>query len=85
MKGKLQKFVKKGDSSKSRDNNKGQREASQRDEDHISLCPQNAIGEIKTIIEGLFTRGSFKSLRKSYQRQVNNIHRMPPLKQRRKD
>ena len=28
-------------------------------------------------------RGSFKSLRRSYQRQVNNVHGMPPLKQRR--
>ena len=81
----MQKFVKKGDSSRSRDDNKGQREASQRDEDHISLRPQNAIGKIKTITGGSSIGGSFKSLRKSYQRQVNNIHKMPPLKQRRTD
>jgi len=29
------------------------------------------------------TGGSFRSLKKSYQRQVNSIHRTPPLKQRR--
>ncbi|XP_030935997.1 uncharacterized protein LOC115961094 [Quercus lobata] len=81
-KGKLQKFMKKGDSSRSRNDNKGQHEAPQRDEDHMPLCPQSAIGEIKTIIGGPSTGGSFKSLRKSYQRQVNSIHSMPPLKQR---
>ncbi|XP_050240766.1 uncharacterized protein LOC126689570 [Quercus robur] len=85
QKGKLQKFVKKGDSSKSRDDNKGQCEASQREEDHIPFYPPSAIGEIKTIIGGSSTAGSFKSLRKSYQRQVNNIHKMPSLKQRRTD
>ena len=67
-KGKLQKFVKKGDFSRSRDDNKSQCEASQKDEDHIPLRPQSAIGEIKMITGGLSTGGSFKSLRKSYQR-----------------
>ena len=28
-------------------------------------------------------RGSFKSLKKSYQREVNSVHSLPPLKQRR--
>ena len=65
-KGKLQKFVKKGDSSKSKDDNKAQHEALQRDEDHMPLRPQSAIGEIKTITRGPFIRGSFKSPRKSY-------------------
>ena len=60
--------MKKGDSSRSRDDNKGQREASQRDEDHISLRPQSAIGKIKTITGGLSIGGSFKSFKKSYQR-----------------
>lgn len=84
-KGKLQKFIKNGDSSRSRDDNKGQREASQRDEDHTPLRPQSVIGVIKTITGGLFIEGSFNSLRKLYQRQVNSIHRIPPLKQRRTD
>ena len=56
-KGKLQKFVKKGDSNRSRDDNKGQHKVSQRDEDHIPFRPQSAIGEIKTIIGRPFTRG----------------------------
>ena len=34
------------------------------------------------IIDGPSTCGSFKSLKKSYQRQVNSVHRIPPLKQR---
>ena len=40
------------------------------------------IGEIKTITGGPSTSGSFKSFKKAYQRQVNNIHMMPPFKQR---
>ena len=40
---------------------------------------------IKTITGGPFIEGSFNSLRKLYQRQVNSIHRIPPLKQRRTD
>ena len=30
---------------------------------------------------GPSTSGSFKSLKKSYQRQVNSVHSLPPLKQ----
>ena len=55
QKGKLQKFVNKGDSSRSRDDNKGQCEAFQRDKDHIPFRPPSAIGEIKTIIGGSST------------------------------
>ena len=43
------------------------------------------IGEIKTITSGPSTGGSFKSLKKAYQRQVNSVHKMPLLKQRRMD
>ena len=43
------------------------------------------IGEIKMITGGPSIGGSFKSLKKSQQRQVNNVHRIPPLKQRRTD
>ena len=43
------------------------------------------IEEIKTITGGPSTGGSFKSLRKVCQRQVNNVHKMPPFKQRRID
>ena len=41
------------------------------------------IGETKTIAGGPFTRRSFKSLKKACQRQVNNVHTIPPFKQRR--
>ena len=64
-KGKLQKYVKKGESSRFRDDNKSQRESSPRNEDNMSQPPQNVIGEIKTIAEGPFTSGSFRSLRKA--------------------
>ena len=67
----------KGDSSRSKDNNKDKRKASPKDEDHTSYHPQSSIGEIKMIIGG-----SFRSLKKSQQRQVNSIHRIPPLNQR---
>ena len=51
----------------------------------MPLHPRSAIGEIKTIIGGPSIGGSFKSLKMSYQRQVNSVHGTPPLKQRRTD
>ena len=77
-KGTLQRFVKKGEPSKSRDDNKDKREASPRDENHTSQHPPSVIGEIKSITDGPSIGGSFRSLKKSYQRQVNSIHRIPP-------
>ena len=65
QKGKLQKYVKKGDSSKFSDGNKSQHEFSSRSEDHPFQPPQDVIGEIKTIAGGPFTGGSFKSLKKA--------------------
>ena len=76
----MQKFVKKGEPSKSGDDNKGKHEASPRDENSISQHLPSVIGEIKTITGGPSTNGSFKSLKKAYQRQVNSVHRMPPFK-----
>ena len=64
-KGKLRKYVKKGDFSKSKDNSKDKHEASPREKDYTSHRPQSVIGEIKTIIGGPSTRGSFRSLKKS--------------------
>ena len=84
-KGKLQKYVKKGESSRFRGDNKNQRKFSPNDEDHTSQHPPNVIEEIKTITGGPSTGGLFRSLKKSYQRQVNSVHRMPPFKQRRTD
>ena len=84
-KGKLQKFVKKGESSRFRSDNKEKYEPVSRDKDNAFNRPQSTIGEIKTITRGPSTGGSFKSLKKSQQKQVNSIHRIPPLKQRRTD
>ena len=81
-KGKLQKYMKRGESDRHKDGKKDQHEGSQRNEDHLPPCPQSAIREIKTIMGGLSTEVSFKSLKKSYQRQVNSVHSLPSLKQR---
>ena len=62
----MQRFVKKGKHSRSRDNNKDKREASPRDEDCKPQHPPSVIREIKTVIGEPSRRGSFKSLKKSY-------------------
>ena len=80
-KGKLQKYVKKGEYSKFRDGNKSQHGSFSRSDDRPSQSPQEVIGEIKTITKGPFSGGSFKPLKKAYQRQVNNVHTIPPFKQ----
>ena len=65
-KGKLQKYVKKGEYSKSRNDNKTQNESFSRDDDRPSYPPNKVIGEINTIIGRPFSGGSFKSLKKAY-------------------
>ena len=77
--------MKNGEYSKFRDGNKGQHESSSRSDDRPFQPPQDVIGEIKTITGGLFTGGSFKSLKKTCQRQVNSVHMIPPFKQKRTD
>ena len=67
-KGKLQKYVKKRESSKFSDGNKSRHESSSRSEDRPFQPPQDVIGEIKTIVGRPFTGGSFKSLKKACQR-----------------
>ena len=79
--GKLQQYVKRRDSNKY--NQKGQHRGLRRDEDRPPPHPQSALGEIKTIVRGSTTGGSFKSLRKSHQKQVNSVHSLPPLRQKR--
>ena len=82
-KGKLQKILKKGKSSRSRDERKEKSENPLIDEDKSYNRPQSTIGEIKTIVRWPSTGGSFKSLKKSQQKVVNRIHWRHPLKQRR--
>ena len=77
--------MKKGEPSRSRDDNKNQCEASPKDEDHTFQHPLSMIREIKMITWGPSTGGLFRSFKKTCQRQVNNVHRIPPLKQRRTD
>ena len=36
--------------------------------------PKQVVGEIRTITGGLVIGGSYKSLRKAIQRQVNSVH-----------
>ena len=81
----MQKYVKKGEYSKFRGGNKNQHESSSRSDDRPSQPPQDVIEEIKTIAGGPFTGGSFKSLKKACQRQVNSVHMIPPFKQRQTD
>ncbi|XP_030949154.1 uncharacterized protein LOC115973053 [Quercus lobata] len=81
-KGKLQKYVKKGEYGKFRDDNRTQRESFTRDDDHPSQPPRKVIGEINTITGGPFSGGSFRSLKKAYHRQVNSVHTIPPSKHR---
>ena len=75
--------MKKGEPNRFRDDNKSQHESSSKDEDHPFQPPQNVIGEITTIAGGPFIEGSFRSLKKACQRQVNSVHMVPPFKQRR--
>ena len=64
-KGKLQKYVKKGEPSRFRDGNKSQHESTSKDEDRPFQPPLNVIGEIVTIAGRIFTGGSFRSLKKA--------------------
>ena len=77
-KGKLQRFVKKGEPSRSKDDDKDKCETSPRDKDHTPQFPPSMIREIKMIIGRPSIGGSFRYLKKSYQRQVNSVHRIPP-------
>ena len=74
--------MKKGEYSKFRDN-KIQHESFSWDDDHSSQPTHKVIGETKTITGGPFSGGSFKSLKKAYQRQVNSVHAIPSSKHRR--
>ena len=85
QKGKLQKYVKKGEYNKFRGSKKNQHESTSKSDNRPHQPPQDVIEEIKTIAGGPFTGGSFRSLKKACQRQVNSVHMIPPFKQRRTD
>ena len=77
--------MKKGKYSNFKGGNKNQREFSSKSDDCPHQPPQDIIGEIKTIAGGPFIGGSFRSLKKACQRQVNSDHMVPLFKQRRTD
>ena len=77
--------MKKGEHSSFKRSNKNQSEFIPGDNDRPHQPPQDVIGEIQTILEGPLIRGSFRSLKKATQRQVNSVHMIPPFKQRRMD
>ena len=74
--------MKKGEYSNFKGSNKSQREFSSKTEDRLHQPLQDIIGEIKMIAGGLVTGGSFRSLKKACQRQVNSVHMVPLFKQR---
>ena len=82
-KGKLHKYVKKGEHSSFKMSNKNQSEFAPRGNDRPHQPPQDVIREIQTILGGSLTGGSFRSLKMATQRQVNSVHMIPPFKQRR--
>ena len=65
---KLQRFVKKGEPSRSRNDNRDKSEALLKDEDNTSQRSPSVIREIKTIIGSPSIGGSFRSLKKACQR-----------------
>ena len=64
----MQRYVKKRESNRFRDDNKNQCDFSPKDGNHTFQRPQTVVEEIKTITGGPFTGGSFRSLRKACQR-----------------
>ena len=68
--GKLQKFVKKDYQVRQRTEEKPIDDQTEEDRDNLKPI----VGEIRTIIGGPIFEGSYKSLRKVVQRQVNNVH-----------
>ena len=77
--------MKKGEHSSFKRSNKNQSEFTPGGNDRPHQPPQDVIREIQMISEGPLTGGSFRSLRKATQRQVNSVHMILPFKQRRMD
>ena len=78
--GKLQKFIKRDQQPRSRIDDKPHDDSKDDGWDH----PKQVIGEIRMIIGGPVSGGSYKFLKKTYQRQINSIHiKHPSTKYRR--
>ena len=80
--GKLQKFIKRDHQPRLRAEDKPHDDAKDEGRDH----PKQVMGEIRTIVGGPVSRGSYKSLKKTYCQQINSVHiKHPPPKYRRSE
>ena len=75
QRGRLQKFVKKDYLSRPRTEEKSNDDHKEEEQDR----PKQAVGEKRVIIGGLVIGGSYWSLRKTFQRQVNSVHVKHPV------
>ena len=78
-------FVKKNTYGRPKQEYRSKSEEKLRDYDKPRKGPKNAIGEIRMINGGTMTGGSFKSLKKLQQRQVNSVHMIPLTKHQRRE
>jgi len=85
QKGKLRKFMKKDTSRRYKHDQWARSDDKPRDEERQLDHLKSTTGEIRMINRGPTTRGSFKSLKKSQQRQINSVHTTPSLKQRKRE
>ena len=77
--GKLQKYVKKTEPYR-------YQQKDDKDKDREAGHSKPPAGEIKTISGGLMIGGTLKSLKKSHEREINNVHSpLPPMKMPRND
>ena len=77
--GKLQKYVKKIEPYR-------YQQKDDKDKDREAGHSKPPAGEIKTISGGLMIGGTLKSLKKSHEREINNVHSpLPPMKMPRND
>ena len=76
QRGNLQKYVKRDNHPRTRTKDKAHDDVKDDRRDH----PKQAMGEILMMTGGLVTRGSYRSLKKTYCRQVNSVHmkHLPP-------
>ncbi|XP_075655269.1 uncharacterized protein LOC142625514 [Castanea sativa] len=70
QRGKLQKFIKRDHNPWARTDDKPHDDAKDDGRDH----PKQVMGEIRMIAGGTVSGGSYKSLKKTYHRQINNVH-----------
>lgn len=80
----MQKFVKKM-YRRPKQEDRTRSEEKPKEDDKSQERPKSTVREIRMINGGPMTGGSFRSLKKSQRRQVNSVHMIPPMKNRRKE